>query len=61
MVKAIKKTNSVYFECEECGLLYIDKALAERCQKWCSENKSCNMEIIKHAVGEEGGEEKIKS
>ena len=52
MAKVVKRENLIYFECEECGLLYREKALAERCQKWCAENKSCNMEIINHAVKE---------
>lgn len=50
MVKSIKEDKTIYFACEECGLLYKEKILAEKCQKWCAKNKSCNLEIIKHAV-----------
>ncbi len=38
------------FQCPECKLFYKEKALAEKCRKWCAEHKSCNLEIIKHAV-----------
>lgn len=38
------------FTCPLCGLRYRTKDLAERCQAWCREHKSCNLEIIQHAV-----------
>ena len=38
------------FECEECGKQYSEKELAEKCENWCKETNSCNLEIIKHAV-----------
>lgn len=50
MVKEMRKGRRIYFACEECGLLYKEKAWAEECQKWCRENKSCNLEIIKQAI-----------
>ncbi len=48
-----EKGKIVYFKCKECGLLYKEKIWAERCQQWCSENKSCNLEITKHSVKNE--------
>lgn len=54
MVKEIKQGEVVYFECEECRLLYKDRSWALKCQEWCSKNKSCNLEIIKRAVKDEG-------
>lgn len=45
-------TSKNLYKCEECGLLYFDKEIAEKCQAWCSEHKSCNLEIIKHAVND---------
>jgi len=50
MVKVIKKGGAEYYKCEECGLFYADKETAKRCQSWCSEHKSCNLDIIKHAI-----------
>lgn len=38
------------YQCKECGFKYQEKAWAEKCQAWCSEHKSCNLEIIQHAV-----------
>ena len=29
---------------------YRDEATAQRCEAWCREHKSCNLEIIKDAV-----------
>ena len=59
MVKIIKEdiltslsaSNELY-QCEECGFKYVDKEWAEKCQAWCKEHKSCNLEIIEHAVKE---------
>ena len=40
------------FECGECHTKYEKEEMAEKCQKWCSEHKSCNFDIIKYAVKE---------
>lgn len=50
MVKEIKKNGKIYFQCEECLFYYEGKELAEKCEKWCKEKHSCNIEITKHAV-----------
>lgn len=50
MIDTIKKGDSEIYRCEECGLFYAKKAQAESCQAWCSEHKSCNLEIIKDAI-----------
>ena len=50
MVKKIEKEGKKYFTCEECEFIYEDKELAEKCETWCKENHSCNLEITKHAV-----------
>ena len=38
------------YGCKECNMLYKEKELAEKCEDWCRKHKSCNLEIIKHAV-----------
>ncbi|MBI3335749.1 MAG: hypothetical protein HY001_04595 [Candidatus Portnoybacteria bacterium] len=62
MVKIIQKDDKKLYQCEECGFLYENKNLAfgenlsgftskewaEKCEAWCSKNKSCNVEIISH-------------
>lgn len=42
------------YRCSECGLGYTDKQTATKCQAWCKEHKSCNLDIIKYAIKENG-------
>lgn len=44
------KANEVLYKCPECSLYYKEKEWAEKCEKWCKENQSCNLDIISHAV-----------
>ncbi|MBI4085060.1 MAG: glucose-6-phosphate dehydrogenase [Candidatus Liptonbacteria bacterium] len=50
MVKIIQNKNQILYQCEECGLKYKSKEIAGKCQAWCSEHKSCNLDLIKYAV-----------
>jgi hypothetical protein len=50
MVKEIKKERKEYFQCEECKFVYKDKEWAEKCENWCKEHHSCNIEFTKHAI-----------
>lgn len=50
MVKEEIKDNKKLYICEECGFVYKEKEWAEKCEKWCREKHSCNIEITKHAV-----------
>jgi hypothetical protein len=45
----MKEVNGLY-ECEECHLFYEDAEWAKKCEQWCIEHKSCNLEITKHAT-----------
>lgn len=38
------------YKCPECGFEYKEKEWAEKCESWCKEHKSCNLEITKYAV-----------
>jgi len=38
------------YKCEECGMEYEEEEWAKKCEKWCRETHSCNIDIIKHAV-----------
>ena len=49
MVKEIEIKNKKYYKCEECGLVYLYKEIAEKCQNWCKKYHTCNLEIIKYA------------
>lgn len=53
MVQEIQEEEQVLYKCEECGFRYRKEDLAEKCQAWCKENNSCNLEIIKFAVDNE--------
>jgi uncharacterized C2H2 Zn-finger protein len=50
MVKEIKKENEVFYQCPECGFYYREREWAQKCESWCKEHKSCNLEIIKHSI-----------
>lgn len=45
----MEKSSSIYV-CKVCGFSYREKEIAERCEAWCGEHKSCNLDIISHAV-----------
>lgn len=49
------------YVCEECGFAYEEKELAKKCEAWCREHKSCNIEITKNSVGALKSEEIIKN
>lgn len=49
MVTKSSHTPPLY-QCDECKLYYRAEETAKRCEAWCSEHKSCNLEIIKEAV-----------
>ncbi|MBI2627442.1 hypothetical protein HYW72_00770 [Candidatus Nomurabacteria bacterium] len=44
------KTEEKLHPCSECGLFYKEKEWAERCEAWCKEHQSCNLDIISHAI-----------
>ncbi len=50
MVKETKTSGKTLYVCEECGYAYEEKEWAEKCQLWCSERQSCNLEITQHGI-----------
>jgi uncharacterized C2H2 Zn-finger protein len=50
MVRVKKKDGKVYFKCEECGMYYLSREIAQRCENFCKRYNGCDTEIIKHAV-----------
>ena len=52
MVKQVLHEGLTLYQCEECNMLYEDKALAERCEEWCRKRKGCNTDIVKFAFKE---------
>jgi hypothetical protein len=49
MVRVVQNNDKELYQCEECGFHYQDKTIAEKCEAWCREHKSCNIEITSHA------------
>mgnify|MGYP001564558912 FL=1 len=49
MVKVIKQNDKELYQCPECGFHYEDREWAEKCEAWCREHKSCNIEITAYA------------
>jgi len=52
MVKEIIVENKKYYFCPICKLAYVEneKTYAERCQTWCEQHDSCNIEITNHSM-----------
>src|SRR3989338_9741678 len=50
MVKTITQQDKELYQCEECGFQYAEKEWAEKCEAWCKEHQSCNIEIIAHGT-----------
>lgn len=50
MPEKIVISGSEYYRCPECGYIYASEETASRCEAWCSENKSCNLDIINKAA-----------
>ena len=52
MVKIIAGKD--LYQCEECGLHYIEKNTAEECEKFCKKYNACNIKITKYAIENKG-------
>ena len=50
MVRIIKQNEKELYQWEECGFHYENKKQAEKCQVWCKENHSCDIEITASAI-----------
>lgn len=45
-----QKDEEKLYKCSECSFSYKDKKWAEKCEAWCKEHRSCNLDIISSAV-----------
>ncbi len=50
MVKELTKGGVTFYLCEACDLAYKEKEWAQKCQEWCEQHHSCNLEITQHVV-----------
>ncbi|MBI2576243.1 hypothetical protein HYV84_03445 [Candidatus Woesearchaeota archaeon] len=48
--KAQEKSTKEYV-CKACRMRYPTKTMKDACEAWCNEHHSCNMDIIKDAIG----------
>ena len=46
MVKEVETEGKKEDVCDACGYRYEEREVAERCEKWCTEHHSCNLEIV---------------
>ena len=49
----MKNLDNNLFQCPICAMHYRDEQKAKECEAWCMEHKSCNLDIIVHAVENE--------
>ena len=49
-MKIIDENNKTRYQCEECGFLYEEQSWAEKCEAWCIEHQSFNIEIITRGI-----------
>lgn len=61
MVKITQQKDKELHQCKECGFKYAEKEWAEKCEAWCKEHQSCNIEITAHAVQESGATSEDKT
>lgn len=54
MTRIVNEGNQVLYQCEECEFFYLDKDWSEKCEAWCKEHHTCNIEITKHAIQQNG-------
>jgi len=50
MVGEVYYQGKKHYYCEDCKLVYAEKDWAEKCEKWCEGNESCNIEITSHSI-----------
>ncbi|MBI3305430.1 hypothetical protein HYZ80_03870 [Candidatus Parcubacteria bacterium] len=50
MVDERVQNGEVRYRCPVCGLEYREREWAEKCEAWCREHPSCNVEVIQHAI-----------
>lgn len=48
VIEAAQPPAQSEYRCPECGFVYAEKEWADKCEAWCREHKSCNLEIIQH-------------
>lgn len=50
LVKEMELNDQRLFLCEICGLGYLERETAQKCEDWCGKTGTCSIEITKKAV-----------
>ena len=50
MEKLNKQEDKQRYVCPECGMHYESEEIMKKCEAWCAEYKSCNLDITKHSI-----------
>lgn len=50
MVEETNFEGKIVYKCMECGWMYKDITFAKKCERWCRKHKSCNLNLVKHAI-----------
>ncbi len=50
LIAFFPKGKNELYKCPECGFSYKEKEWAKKCESWCGEHHTCNLEIIERAV-----------
>lgn len=51
MVTEKKVDGKTIFVCDICGLGYLNREIAQKCEDWCGKNPgTCNLQISQKAV-----------
>lgn len=58
MVEILEQNNEKLYQCQECAFRYKEEEWAEKCEAWCKEHKSCNLEITSNALPPENYEQR---
>jgi hypothetical protein len=50
LVRKKKIDGKTVYLCGICGLGYLDRGTARKCEEWCRKTGTCSIEITKKAV-----------
>jgi len=50
MVTEKTKDGKTLYLCDLCGLGYLNKEIAQKCEEWCRKTGTCSIEITEKAV-----------
>lgn len=52
--------NAPTYQCPACAMRYREEATAKKCEAWCTEHHSCNLDIIANAINPQTNSGQVK-